>query len=90
VDKVVECEWSRINAFESQVFLLEGRFLVLDAAADIPCFWAEEYVQNELDAVDLVMCQLIKFWIHSWRRDLPLQGSSRSICSRRGRQQIQI
>jgi hypothetical protein len=56
VDEVVKCERSRIDAFESQVFLFEGRFLVLDAAADVPCFWAEEYVQDELDSIDLDAC----------------------------------
>jgi hypothetical protein len=53
VDEIVDCEGSGIDAFEGEVFLFEGRFLVLDATANIPRFWAEEDVEYELDAVDL-------------------------------------
>lgn len=57
MDKVVDSKRSRIDTLEGEIFLLEGRFLMLDATTNIPCFRAEENVKNELDAVDLLRCQ---------------------------------
>ena len=57
MDEIVDSEGSRIDAFEGEIFLLKGRFFVLDAAANIPCFWTEENVEGELNAVDLAKCQ---------------------------------
>jgi hypothetical protein len=53
MDKVAECEGSRIDALEVKIFLLKFRTGVGCTAADIAGFGSEEKVGDELCTVDL-------------------------------------
>jgi hypothetical protein len=57
MDEVAECERSRIDAFEVQVFLLEFGSLVFSSRSDVACFRTEKEVGDELSTVDLILFQ---------------------------------
>lgn len=52
-DELEEGEGRWVDAVEFEVFFFEGRAVVVDAEAEVACFWAEEDVEDELTAIDL-------------------------------------
>lgn len=54
LDELVGANGGRIDATELEVLLLEVRAVVSDTVADVAGFGAEDEVENELDAVDLL------------------------------------
>lgn len=61
VVEIADGEGARVNALKGHVFLFEGGLDVLDAAADVAGFEAEEDVEAELDAVDLLHVLILYF-----------------------------
>jgi hypothetical protein len=54
LDELIGADGGRVDAAELEVLLLEVGAVVRDARADVAGFGAEEEVENELNAVDLL------------------------------------